>query len=42
MKIIKVSNEVHKKLVEDKKNYTKKEGMNYRFTDVIKKYQTKG
>ena len=38
MKIIKVSDAVHKQLVADKKMFTKDIGYNFRFTDVVNEY----
>ena len=38
MKIIKVSDEVHKRLVEDKNHFSKVIGYTFRFTDVINEY----
>jgi len=39
MKMIKVSDAVHKQLMEDKKHFTKAIGYSFRFNDVINEYQ---
>ena len=36
--MIKISEEVHKRLQEDKKHFTKVIGYNFRFNDVIMEY----
>jgi hypothetical protein len=38
MKIIKVSDEVHKRMVEDKKHFAKVIGIYFTFNDTIKEY----
>jgi uncharacterized protein YutD len=39
MKMIKVSDAVHKRLVKDKKHFTDAIGINFRFSDTIQEYQ---
>jgi hypothetical protein len=40
MKIIKVSDAVHKRMIEDKKEFAKAIGISFTFNDVIKEYHT--